>query len=321
MHRLRTVLPSANYLFTFEAAARRLSFTDAAQELNVSQPAVSKTIRLLEEAVGFRLFRRAHNRLELTAEGVRLHREVRDSLDHLYATIHSLRQNRTGEVVRVSFSASFVQFWLLPRLADFRARHPEVALRIEESPRDDHDLAREEIDLSARLGDGHWPGLDAWPLIDEVIIPVCSPDYLRAHGPIRSPADLPGHALLDFEERYRDRLRWRGWLDLHGVPTGALHRDFVFTDALGSIKAAALGQGIALGWVHLVHDQIEAGQLVRALPDTYRSGAVIHLTMPADRPPEPGAELFRDWLLARMAEVAVQYPPDQSSFIRPSPKA
>ena len=318
MHRLRSFVPSANYLFTFEAAARRLSFTDAAQELNVTQPAVSKTIRLLEEAVGFKLFRRAHNRLELTAEGVRLYREVCNSFDHLYATIDSLRQNRVGEVVRVSFSASFVQFWLLPRLADFRERHPEVALRIEESTRDDHDLAREDIDLSARLGGGAWPGIDTWHLIDEIIIPVCSPGYLEAHGPLHCAADLLTHALLDFEERHRDRLRWRGWLDRHGIPTGQLHRDFVFTDAIGSIQAAAHGQGIALGWVQLVHDQIEAGQLVRALPDAYRSGEAIYLTMAAGRPRKRGAELFRDWLLSGMAEVAMRY---QSPSISPAPKA
>lgn len=307
MHRLRRFVPSANYLFTFEAAARRLSFTEAAQELNVSQPAVSKTIRLLEEATGLTLFRRAHNRLELTAEGVRLHREVRDSLDHLYAVIQSLKQDQNGEVVRVSFSASFVQIWLLPRLPDFRARHPEVALRIEESSRDNQDLGRENIDLSARLGGGEWPGIIASHLIDEVVFPVCSPDYLRDAGPIRGPADLPDYTLLDFVERHRDRVRWRGWLDLHGVPSDHLRQDFVFSDALGSLKAAQLGQGIALAWPQLVDDQLMAGQLVRPVEAAYRSGQAIWLTMPADRPPKRGAELFRDWMLEHMAGIAARY--------------
>lgn len=307
MHRLRRFVPSANYLFTFEAAARRLSFTEAAQELNVSQPAVSKTIRLLEEATGLQLFHRAHNRLELTAEGVRFHREVRDSLDRLYAVIQSLKQDQRDEVVRVSFSASFVQFWLLPRLADFRAQHPEVALRIEESGRDDHDLDREDIDLSARLGDGEWPGLLAWHLIDEVIFPVCGPGYLRDPDLVRSPADLLDHVLLDFEERHRDRMRWRGWLNLHKIAANQLHQDFVFTDALGSIKAAILGQGIALGWAHLVHDQLQDGQLLRPVSETHRSGQSIYLVMAADRPPKRGAELFRDWILDRMAGTARYY--------------
>lgn len=304
MHRLRSLVPSANHLFCFEAAARRRSFTAAAQELNVSQPAVSKTIRLLEESTGLKLFRREGGRLELTSEGQRLYREVQESFDHLHGVITDLQQGPVSDTLRLSFSASFVQLWLLPRLKGFTALHPQVALRIEESSRDDLDLGAENIDLSARLGRGDWPGLRAWPLVEEEVMAVCSPAYLAEHGPIAGVEDLPQHALLSFEERHRDRLGWRGWLEHHGVAVTRLRQDFVFTDALASVEAAVQGQGVALGWRHLVRDHLRAGRLVCPLPQVYRSARAVCLVAPAARPTSRGAALFRDWLLSRMAEEA-----------------
>ena len=307
MHRLRSLVPSANYLFVFEAAARRGSFTAAAEELNVSQPAVSKTIKLLEEATGLQLFRREHTRLELTAEGVKFYKEVQQSFDHLHMVLTSLRRQLSHDTVRVSFSTSFVQLWLLPRLKDFKAKHPDISLRIAESSRDDQDLNVEDIDLSARLGHGRWPGVHAWEFVSEEVVPVCSPDYLREHGPITSAAQLLEHPLLHFEERHRTRLTWKEWLHHYSVPVPRLNLDSVFTDALASIEAAVHGQGIALGWKHLVHDHVRAGRLVYPLSSVYRSGETIFLVMPAQRPAKPGALLFRDWLLEQNADAAITF--------------
>lgn len=303
MHRLRALIPSANYLFCFEAAARRRSFTAAAEELNVSQPAVSKTIRLLEEATGLKLFRRDHTKLELTADGQRLYKETQDAFDHLHMVISSLQKKHSTDVVRVSFSASFVQLWLLPRLKDFKARHPDISLRIEESSRDDQDLIEEDIDLSARLGDGKWPGILSWHFVKEEVLPVCSPDYLQENGSINEPADLLRHTLLNFEERHRTRVAWREWLDRHSVPVARLKQDFVFTDALGSIEAAVRGQGVALGWKHLVQEHLLSGRLLAPLKEVYLSGQSVCLIMPAKRPPKRGAELFRDWLIDQNADA------------------
>jgi len=303
MHRLRSLIPSANYLFVFEAAARRLSFTAAAEELNVSQPAVSKTIKLLEETTGLKLFRRERSRLELTAEGQRLYRETQEAFDHLHMVISSMRKKHSRDIIRVSFSASFVQLWLLPRLKGFKEKHPDVALRIEESSRDDQDLLEEDIDVSARLGRGKWPGILAWPFVTEEVWPVCSPAYLKERGQIEEASDLLNHTLLHFEERHRSRLGWREWLERSGVQNPRIEQDFVFTDALSSIEAAVQGQGVALGWKHLVHDHIVAGRLVPATHIFHRSGDTIHLVMPAQRPPKRGAELFRDWLLEQGADA------------------
>lgn len=305
MHRLRSLVPSANYLFVFEAAARRQSFTGAAEELNVSQPAVSKTIRLLEEATGLKLFRREHARLELTAEGKRLYKETQEAFDHLHMVISSLRQKHSRDIVRVSFSASFVQLWLLPRLKAFKAQHPDIALRIAESSRDDQDLLEEDIDLSARLGVGKWPGIHAWHFVTEEVWPVCSPAYLREHGPIETPADLLNHTLLHFEERHRSRVGWREYLERNEVSAAKLTQDFVFTDALNSIEAAVHGQGVALGWKHLVHDHLKAGKLVCPIRTSYHSGQSIHIVMPSQRPPKRGTEIFRDWLMEQNADADI----------------
>lgn len=305
MHRLRSLVPSANYLFVFEAAARRRSFTAAAEELNVSQPAVSKTIRLLEEATGLKLFRREHTRLELTAEGHKFYKETQQSFDHLHMVLTSLRSKHTNDVVRASFSASFVQLWLLPRLKHFKECYPDISLRIEESTRDAHDLNEEDIDISARLGNGKWPGVHAWHFVTEEVTPVCSPDYLKVRGLIESQMDLLGHTLLHFEERHRSRLGWHEWLSHVSVPVTRLQQDFIFTDALASIEAAVHGQGIALGWKHLIRDHMLAGRLVRPLNATYRSGQAIYLVMPSERPTKRGADLFRDWLLQQGADQAL----------------
>src|SRR6201999_845546 len=205
MHKLRSLVPSANHLFVFEAAARRLSFTAAAQELNVTQPAVSKTIRILERSTGLKLFHRESARLRLTADGQQLYEETQASFDHIYKTISTMRRQSDRDIVRVSFSTSFVYLWLLPRLHEFKSLHTDVALNIEESSRDDIDFTDDTIDLSARLGDGTWPGLGSWLFTAEDVSAVCSPSYLDEHGPIRTVADLPKHRLLHFTERYRRR--------------------------------------------------------------------------------------------------------------------
>lgn len=310
MHRLHSLLPSANHLFVFEAAARRGSFTAASEELNVSQPAVSKTIRALEEATGLQLFHRMHTRVELTADGQRLYKETQQMFDQMYLVLTSLRRKQSGDAVRVSFSTSFVQLWLLPRLKDFKARHPGVALRVEESTRENIDLDVENVDLSSRLGNGTWAGLQAWHFVTEEVIPVCSPDYMADHVPIAAPADLLHHSLLHCEEKHRVRLGWREWFLHHSVPLARLTTDFVFTDAHSSIEAAVHGQGVALAWKHLAHDHIRAGRLVCPLPAIHRSGDAIYLVMPTSRPPKAGALAFRDWLLAQGADAPLPFAPD-----------
>lgn len=303
MHKLRSYIPSANYLFAFEAAARRLSFTDAAEELNVSQPAVSKTIRALEEACGMQLFRREKPHLILTPEGQKLFAETQAAFDKLHETVTALRRSAASDVVRVSFSSVFVALWLLPRLAKFKAQWPDIRLRIEESTRDPFDLERYDVDISGRLGHGDWPRLHAWPFLVEEILPICSPVYLASNGPITSPADLLKHPLLHTDERHRRRMNWDSWMAAHGLEGISVGRDLVFTDNLAAMQAALLDQGVALGWTHLINEHLKAGRLVNPLGTVLKTDKVFYLVAPSTRPVSRGTEIFRDWLLEEIRET------------------
>lgn len=297
MHKLRSLLPSGNSLFTFEAAARHASFTEAAKELNVSQPAVSRSIQQLEDYLGARLFHRQHRAIELTAEGRRFYQEVSGSLDHLYSAALALRKAPVKESLNISFSSVFINFWLLPRLDGFKARYPDLKLHIEINDRDEKNLAREGIDLSSRLGDGRWNGLRAWHYAEEEVMPVCSPAYLRAHGPVASVEDLPRHQLLHLEESYRIRIGWKEWLHQNGVEGPEIDHDLVFTDLAMLFQAAMRGQGIALGWRHLVAGALADGTMVRPVENLYRSGLGLYLVAPEGGPMKWAATVFRDWLL------------------------
>lgn len=297
MHKLRTLIVSANYLFTFEAAARRLSFTEAANELNVTQPAVSKSIRALENACGVELFYRHNTRLALTSEGQKLYEQTLQSLDGLYDVISSFRSAHLSGTVRVSFSSSFTTLWLLPRLKSFKDRWPEITLRIAESDRDEFDLDREEIDISSRLGYGKWDNVNAYPFLREEIIPVCSKEYLQNNGSINSVEDLLSHSLLHVEDKYRKRIDWESWFHEQGVAAKKISRIMVFTDFSAATQAALLGQGIALGWTSVLSNYLSSGQLLRPIQNTVKTDKVMYLITSAKRPMSQATRCFLDWML------------------------
>jgi LysR family glycine cleavage system transcriptional activator len=308
MHKLRHHLPSANALFTFEAAARRRSFTAAADELNVSQPAVSKMIRQFEASLGFRLFHRNARPLELTAEGRRLHAEIDRCFESLETAITAMSQTPQRETVRASFSASFLQLWLLPRLGEFTGRFPGIRLSLEESSQDEIDLYSEGIEISARLGHGDWPEVHARELVPEVIFPVGHPGFVAQHSGQLAPEALPQSRLLHFRERHRVRFGWRDWFAALRIEAAGAEETVVFSDALGSMGAARLGHGVALGWAHLVLDQVLAGDLVQIGPQRLATGKAIYLITSRRQPLSLAAQQFHDWLLARMAADRAAHP-------------
>ena len=294
------MLPSANSLFTFEAAARHLSFTEAAKELHVSQPAVSKAINLLESHLGTKLFHRHHRAIELTAEGSRFYSEVSDSFDRLYSAAAALEKAPLKESINVSFSSVFVGFWLLPRFDDFKQRYPNLNLHLDVNDRDDKNLLRGGIDLSSRLGDGRWSGLKSWRYADEEIIVICSPGYLQAHGPISSVADLPQHRLLQLDESYRVRMGWTEWLHSNNVDVPSVDYHLSFNDSEAVLQAVLRDQGLALGWRHLVDRQLRNGRLVQPVPDVCRPGSGLYLVAPEGPPMKWGAKMLRDWILEQV---------------------
>ena len=294
---LRNRLPPANGLVVFEAAARHLNFTRAAAELSVTQAAVSRQIQGLEAHLGVILFHRGHRSLKLTRDGARLHKAVTMGLEHIADTAAEIGRVRNPWEVTVSSSVTFASYWLMSRVAKFRAAHPEVELRLVASA-PVSDLVSAGIDLAVRYGRGAWPGTEAIHLLDNEIFPVCAPSYLNGRPPLGAPAELLGETLLHLVEYDRNWVTWESWLRAFGVEQAPAGRGLEFDNYLLLIQAALDGQGIALGGARLAEDFLARGALVRPVEATLGSERAFHLVIPAQAPLSPAAALFRDWILA-----------------------
>ncbi|MGY3404476.1 LysR family glycine cleavage system transcriptional activator [Bradyrhizobium sp. GM5.1] len=258
-------LPSLNGLRAFEAAARHLSFTLAASELNVTQTAISHQIRRLEEELGIRLFVRQNRALALTAEARDYLPGVRAAFNDLRLATDRLLRKDDDKVLTVSTLASLAAKWLLPRLTDFQEHHPGIDVRITTST-SLVDFQRDNVDAAIRYGRGQWPGLRAdWLMADE-LFPVCSPSLLRGDKPLRCPEDLKSHMLLHTSNANSDD--WRLWLTAAGLPADIARQPGITFDMIFmTIQAAIDGIGVAMGRTSYVQDDIAKGRLVVPLQD------------------------------------------------------
>jgi LysR family glycine cleavage system transcriptional activator len=293
---LRMRLPPANSLVAFEAAARQLNFTRAAKELGVTQAAVSRQIQILESHLGINLFQRTPRALKLTPAGQRLHKAVTMGLEHIAGTAGELKRNGPSADLTVSSSVTFASYWLMSRIAKFRALNPDLELKLVASA-PVGDLASAGIDVAVRYGSGRWPGVEAVHLMDNQVFPVCSPDYLAAHNGLKEPRDLLREVLLHLVEYDRNWVTWEAWLKSFGVAEKPRQRGLSFDNYLVLIQAALDGQGIALGGGRLAEDFISRGTLVRPIAATLGSDQGFYLLYPLDAPLSKPAKLFRDWIL------------------------
>src|SRR5574341_1341988 len=205
-------LPSLNALKAFEAAARHKNFTVAANELCVTQGAVSHQVKALEAELGLKLFIREHQQLVLTEAGRFYLETARDALDRLAAGTERLLQRHTSGALTVSTSPNFAAKWLVHRLGRFAETHAGIELRVSAALQ--HvDFVHDDVDLAIRHGDGHWPGLDVMPLCVEHLFPVCSPSLLRGRNALRRPENLRHHSLLHID----DTSAWTRWLEAAGL--------------------------------------------------------------------------------------------------------
>ena len=305
---LRSKLPPMNSLVTFEAAARHLNFTHAARELHVTQAAVSRQIHLLEDYLQVALFRRQHRSLQMTREGERLQQAVTMGLEHIANTAADLRRTRKGDEVTVATSVTFASYWLMSRVAKFRALHPEVELRLVASG-PVSDLAVAGIDLAVRYGRGSWPRVESTHLLDNEVFPVCAPNYLAGRPPLSGAADLLNETLLHLVEYDRNWVTWEAWLRAVGVDKKPANKGLVFDNYLVLIQAALDGQGIALGGGRLADDFLARGALVRPIDATQRSDRAFYLIRSSDVPLSRSAKLFSDWILAEAKAPGTATPP------------
>ncbi|QOZ79662.1 transcriptional regulator GcvA [Bradyrhizobium sp. 62B] len=289
-------LPSLNGLRAFEAAARHLSFTLAAAELNVTQTAISHQIRRLEEELGIRLFIRQNRALALTPEARDYLPGVRAAFNDLRLATDRLLRKDDDKVLTVSTLASLAAKWLLPRLTDFQEQHPGIDVRITTST-SLVDFQRDNVDAAIRYGRGQWPGLRAdWLMADE-LFPVCSPSLLRGDKPLRRPEDLRDHPLLHTSNANSDD--WRLWLTAAGLPADiAKHPGITFDMIFMTIQAAIDGIGVAMGRTSYVRDDIAKGRLVVPFKIALPTDAGFYLVAPEGRREAPKLTAFRQWLIA-----------------------
>ncbi len=287
-------LPPLNALRAFEAGARHLSFTRAAQELHVTQAAVSHQVKALEDHLGVALFRRLTRRLVLTEAGRSLHPAVGEAFDGIAEAVQRLRGGEAGRTVTVSLTPSFGARWLSQRLGRFWAAHPQIDLRLHHSV---HlaDFRREEVDLAVRWGRGSWPGLTAEFLMRAGFTPVCSPALLEGAHPLRAPADLRFHTLLHEEQHTED---WAQWLMAAGVEGVDPRRGQVIDDPSILDRATLEGQGVALGTTSLIGQHLAAGRLVRPFDLDLETEFAYYLVYPPKALERPKVRAFRDFLMS-----------------------
>lgn len=288
-------LPPLAAVRAFEAAARLGSFTRAAEELGLTQAAVSYQVKLLEERVGAPLFVRQPRQVLLTQTGRRLAAAATEAFDTLRAAF-AAAQEATASVLTLSAVHAFASNWLAPRLGAFQLAHPRLAVRLSVSNLLT-DFAREEVDAGLRTGKGPWPGLAAHHLLPVRFTPMCSPELLARFGPVGHPRDLLALPLLSAHDPW-----WATWFRLAEVEAPDLAAQAgIRLDTQQMEGSAALGgQGVAMLTPALWLPELRAGRLVQLFDLAGDEGHAYWLVYPESRRHVPKVRAFRDWLLAEM---------------------
>jgi LysR family glycine cleavage system transcriptional activator len=293
---MRPRLPPLNALKAFEAAARHESFTRAAEELCVTQGAVSHQVKALEAELAIKLFNRERQRLIITEAGRDYLAVVRDALDRIAVGTERLLQRQNAGVLTVSTSPDFAAKWLVHRLGHFAEAHAGIDLRVSATMH--HvDFAREDVDMAVRHGDGNWSGLDAVQLSSEQLFAICSPKLLTGRR-LAKPADVLKFPLIHLDSR----ADWTKWLRVVGIGDDNVRHGPVLNRASMVIDAAINGQGIALARTTLAAFDLINGRLVRPFAEALRLSKTYWIVCPKATSNVPKIATFRDWLLAEAAQ-------------------
>lgn len=291
----RRFLPSVPLLAAFEAAARTGSITEAASELSLTQSAVSRQIKALEEQLGYELFVRNRQKIRLTFGGQVYAREIRYALGRISSASLNLLANPSGGTLTLGVPPTFGARWLTRRLPRFVEANPGVMLNILSRPTQ-FDFQEDVIDAAIYFGKEPWMGAEMIRLAGETMVPVCSADLAQRYG-FAQADDIRRAPLLHLTTRPD---AWERWLSHHGVDDRGVHG--MLFDQFGALyEAAASGLGVALLPEFLFSDELQAGHVVRALPLPVESGGAYHLCWQSERGDHPLLSLFRDWLMAEMS--------------------
>ena len=289
-------LPPLNALPSFEAAARHLSFSRAAEELNVTHGAISRAIKHLEDQLDVQLFERATRSVRLTAVGEPYARAVREALDRLSTATATATTRHSNSTLNVSTSDGFAGKWLVPRLYRFHREHSEIDVRVSTTGQLSSFLG-DGIDIAIRYGGGNYPGLTAEFLTEEEVFPVCSPRLVAGKRALRKPADLKHHTLI--HDAFP--IDWATWLASAGVEGVDPQSGITFDSATFAVEAAVQGEGVVLGRTMLVAADLATGRLVRPFAHALKSTSSFYVVYPPGAIRQRKVKAFRDWLLAELA--------------------
>lgn len=288
-------VPPLNPLRVFECTARRGSFTKAAEELYVSQSAVSRQVAALEAYLGIRLFLREKSGVSLTAAGEQYYQEIGPAFMAIASATERLKRANDTSPLKLRVYATFATKWLMRRLPLFEQRHPRVQVRITTTVAP-VDFNRDEVDGAIQFGSGEWPGADAEFLFPDEIEPVCSPNLVE-------PTDLLRHRLLHSKYRRRD---WADWLEAFGYGVPDAVEPMVFPSSLLTYQAALEGLGLAMGQIPLLQPDLVSGRLVRPFNRPLRRDFAYYFVVPHGVALPDKLRHFRDWIMAEADQLAVQ---------------
>ena len=313
---LRTRPISVGHLRAFEAVARHLNFRAAAEELSLTQSAVSRQIQAMEEEVGVALFLRHTRAVELTGAGAQLLRAVLPSVERIDSTVRLIRRSAGRRSVTISTWASFASMWLIPRLEDFQSAHPDIDIRIDASDVP-VDMETADVDIALRyVRPGQAPA-QAIRLFGEQLTPVASPWLLKSGHALKKGSDLVHFGLIEASDSHRTHhlqwLTWRRWLDTHNFKTLEPKRWLYFNYAHQIAQAALTGQGLALARMPLVADSLASGDLVEILPHMRLESPMAYWLIVGPRSAaRPEIVAFCAWLQAQaeLTRVAIGDVPD-----------
>ena len=304
----RSELPRLDLLRSFEAAARHLSFTLAADELALTQSAISRQIQQLEQGLGVPLFERRHRALVLTDAGRLMNRAVIDCLERLRDATASVRAASRLRQVAVTTTPGFASLWLIPRLARFAADHPKVDVRVS-ATLDLLDIERGHIDVAVRfcrIADGLGK-----PLFEETVMPVCAPQLVRDRArPLKTPADLVHHTLLSMEapQGMAPLADWEPWFQIMGLSELRSKNSMRFTSYSDAVAAAVAGQGVAIGRLPLVAELMRAGKLVAPFRGAGASRRAYFIAASSGAARNPDAQDFVRWLRIEAEQMDLSQP-------------
>jgi LysR family glycine cleavage system transcriptional activator len=303
MPKLSTKLPPMSAVRVFEAAARHQSFTRAAEELGMTQAAVSYQIKMLEDRISAPLFVRLPRQVTLTAKGRQLAPSVTEAFEALRAAFAGVEE-AAQSVLSLSTLTTFAANWLVPRLGRFQQLHPNIAVQIDVSGQV-VDFGQSEFDLAIRSGDGNWPGLEAHLLFPNLFTPVCSPEIIRGIA-LKEPSDILKFPIISPNDPW-----WRDWFAAAGVQNfDPSQRPDTYLGAQQQLEgmAAMAGQGFALINPYFFPGDLAAGRLVQPFDLLATSGRSYWLVYPKARRRSAKIEAFRDWVISEVAGDAERTP-------------